>query len=124
MLLDKLKYDILEVMQPKAFAPLNKEIEDLEERIQNKTTNGLRYAAVYGLSHVAFSLTVEVAGKLREFFEKKLLFWVEYMSYLGKIYPLLSSVHFLSKYLKEVMSTEGGDWVSQPVSRKDRSNSS
>jgi len=109
----KLKYNILDVIQPKAFAPLNEEIQDLEERIQNKTTNGLRYAAVYALSHVAFSLTKDIAGKLREIFEKKLLFWIELMSYLGNIYPLLHSVHFLLKRMKEFMASERDNWVSE-----------
>jgi hypothetical protein len=112
ILLDKLKYDILEVIQPEEFAPLNEEIQDLEERIQNKTTQGLRYAVVYSLSHVAFSLTNDVARKLLDFFERKLLFWIELMSYLGKIYPLVQSIHFLSKRMKEFMASEGDNWVS------------
>src|SRR5271169_6095486 len=61
LLSDKLKYDILGVVQPNAFVPMNDEIENLKERIQSRTTSGLHYAAVYALSHVVSSPTKEVA---------------------------------------------------------------
>ena len=123
LLSNKLKYDILDIVQPKAFVPMNDEIANLEERIQSRTTSGLRYAAVYALSHVASSLTKEVTEKLRLFFKSKLLFWIELMSYLGKIYPLVQSVHFLSKHMKEVMASGGDNWVSEWHCERCHSNS-
>jgi hypothetical protein len=122
ILSNKLKYNILDVIQQNEFAPLNDEIENLEERIQSRTTGGLRYATLYALSHVASGPTKEVAMKLRRFFETKLLFWIELMSYLGKIYPLLQSVHFLSKRMKDFMATDGDNWVSRLSSREYHSN--
>jgi hypothetical protein len=103
---------------------LNDEIEDLEKRVESKTTKGLRYAAVYVLSHLESGLTKEVGGELRHFFESKLLSWIELMSYLGKIYPLLESVHLLSKSMKDITVTESGDTVSQLSSVKYNYNSS
>ena len=123
LLSDKLKYDILDVIQPNAFIPMNGEIEDLKERIESRTTGGLRYAAVYALSHVASSPAKEVAEKLRLFFKRKLLFWIELMSYLGKIYPLLQSIHLLSKHMKEFIAGEGDNWVSEWYSKMYHSNS-
>jgi hypothetical protein len=67
---DSLGQAILDVIQPKAFASLYREIVGLEERIQKKTTKGLRYAAVYGLSHVAFSLKLRGRRAARVFREE------------------------------------------------------
>jgi hypothetical protein len=113
LLSNKLKYDILDIVQPNAFVPMNNEIENLKERIESRATSGLHYAAVYAVSHVASSPTREVVGKLRLFFKRKLLFWIEFMSYLGKIYPLLQSIHLLSNHMKELIADEGDNWVSE-----------
>jgi len=123
LLSNKLKYDILDIVQPNAFVPMNNEIENLKERIESRTTSSLHYAAVYALSHVASSPTREVVGKLRLFFKRKLLFWIELMSYLSKIYPLLQSVHFLSKRIKEFVAGERDNWVSECESQRYHSNS-
>jgi hypothetical protein len=114
LLSNKLKYDILDVVQPKTFPPMNKEIEDLEQRIQTTVGSGLRYAAVHALSHVVSCLQEEkIINQLEQFFERKLLFWVELMSYFGKIYPLMQSVHVLSRRMKEMMANPSGSSVSR-----------
>jgi hypothetical protein len=114
LLSDKLKYDILDVVQPKAFPPMNKEIEGLEQQIQTTVPSGLVYAAAYALSHVAVRLQEEtIISQLEQFFERKLLFWIELMSYLGKVYPLMQSVHVLSQRMKETTANQSGSSVSQ-----------
>jgi hypothetical protein len=104
LLTDQLKYDICKVTRPSEFAPLNNEIENLPQLVQAKTSPGLRYAAVHGLSHVSECLQdANVVERLQQFYETKLPYWVELMSFLGKIYPLMTSVHNLKRRIEEVM---------------------
>jgi hypothetical protein len=114
LLSKSLRYDMLDVVQPKAYPPMNKDIEDLEQRIQTTVTTGLRYAAAHVLSHVAICLHEEtITSQLKQFFERKLLFWVELMSYLGKIYPLMQSVHVLSQRMKVMTANQSSSSVSR-----------
>jgi len=114
LLSSKLKYDILDVTRGSEATPMNKSIDDIEQRIQDKVTSGLRYAAAHALSHMAACLHENmVVSQLQKFFESKLLFWIELMSYLGKIYPLMQSVHFLAKRIVEVTVTGDNGSVSQ-----------
>jgi len=104
LLTDQLKYDICEVTRPSEFAPLNGEIENLRQLVQTKTSAGLRYAAVHGLSHVSESLQdADVVERLQQFYETKLPYWIELMSFLGKIYPLMTSVHNLKGRIEEAI---------------------
>lgn len=116
MLSEKLKYDILNVLHQRQFVPPNREIETLETLIQGKTTPGLRYAAVHVLSHVVSCLhNKSVIGQLRQLYETKLLFWIELMSYLGKIYPLMESIHLLASHIRENMRSAAHILVSQSL---------
>jgi hypothetical protein len=104
LLTDQLKYDICEVTRPFELTPLNNEIENLQQLVQSKTSLGLRYAAVHGLSHVSESLQdSDIIGRLREFYETKLPYWIEFMSLFGKIYPLMTSVHNLKGRIEEAI---------------------
>jgi len=118
LLSDKLKHDILDIAQPKTFARMNKDIERLKQQIQEKTTPGLRYAAVHSMSHMAASLhDGAVIRQLRQFYESKLLFWIELMSYLGKIYVLMQSIHSLASCMQDVMKTNDYLLVSTVILR-------
>jgi len=104
LLTDQLKYDICEVTRPSEFAPLNSEINDLQQLVQTKASPALRYSAVHGLSHVSESLLdAAVMERLRQFYQTKLPYWIELMSFLGKIYPLITSVHNLKGRIEESM---------------------
>jgi hypothetical protein len=104
LLTDQLKYDICKVTQPSEFTPLNSEIQDLQQLIQTRTSPALRYAAVHGLSHASESLQdADTMERLQQFYETKLPYWIELMSFLGKIYPLIVSVHNLKGHVEDAM---------------------
>jgi hypothetical protein len=104
LLTDQLKYDICEVTRPSEFAPLNSEVKDLQQLVQTKTSPALRYAAVHGLSHVSESLhDADIVERLQQFYKTKLPYWIELMSFLGKIYALITSVHNLKGSIEESM---------------------
>jgi hypothetical protein len=109
LLSSKLRYDICGLIEPGAFAPDNENVKDLQRRLDEKTTAGLRYAAVHGLSHVASSLGDNaILGRLREFFQRFSLYWIELMSFLGKIYHLMRSVHHLKLQIENGMAMSTG----------------
>jgi hypothetical protein len=113
LLTDQLKYDICEVSRPSEYAPLNSEIKDLQQLVQTKTSHALRYAAVHGLSHVSESLQdADVVERLQQFYETKLPYWIELMSFLRKIYPLMTSVHNLKERIEEVIKDTDASFVS------------
>ena len=79
---------------------------DLEQRLRKSATPALRYAAFHGLSHVAASLqAVEVINDLRQFFESKLLNWIEIMGWYQEIDGVLRSVHDLKTCIEATFSS-------------------
>jgi hypothetical protein len=109
---EQLRYDICGVTIPSAPTPLNNDIADLKERLRKRTTSGLRYAAIYGLDHIApISTNSKVMSRLQVFFQKRLLYWMELMSLLGKVSPLLRSVQALMARIQDVVKgEEGGEY--------------
>lgn len=97
----QLQYDICDVKRLGTRTPLNREIMDLEGRMQESTTLSLCYAALYYLSHVAETLgDKKVLNELKSFFQEQLLHWIELMSLLGKIYMLMQSTHRLKVHME------------------------
>jgi hypothetical protein len=79
---------------------------DLERQLRESTTPGLRYAAIHGLSHVAFSLRGElVISALRAFFESNLLNWIELMGFYCEIRSVMYLVHSLKTRIEVEMSS-------------------
>jgi hypothetical protein len=99
----QLRFDICGVTRPDRSAPNNEEVGDLQQRIEENTTPGLRYAAVHCLSHVASSIgDTVVVTRLRDFFESNLLYWIELMSLLGRVYHLMQSVDYLKRQIEAI----------------------
>ncbi|PVF93849.1 WD40 repeat-like protein [Serendipita vermifera] len=105
---EQLQYDNCGVARPGAPTPLNSEVENLKGRIRKKTTSGLRYAAIHGLWHVApLSTTNKATSRLQVVFQKRLLYWIELMSLLGKVHPFLHSVQALKARIQDAQGEEG-----------------
>jgi hypothetical protein len=105
LLSDQLKYDICGIRRPLEFEPENKSINDVEGRLRTRTTVGLRYATVHGLSHVSASLRNKVIlGMLLDFYKTKMPYWVELMSLLGKISFLILSTQALKRSIEGKMN--------------------
>jgi hypothetical protein len=107
-----LRYDICRVLQPKTAAPNNEEVEDLEQRLEERTTPALRYAATHALSHVRPCLGDEgIVAKLHTFFESKLLDWIELISFLGKVYSAIQELYDLKCGIEEVLKSSSNTMV-------------
>lgn len=104
-----LRYDICGILKPRRYPPENAYIKDLDQRIQKNTTFMLRYAAVFGLSHVASSLQDgAVVEAFRSFLKRDVLHWIELVGLLGKTLNLLRSVQHLKTRIEDSLS-EGSD---------------
>jgi hypothetical protein len=53
-----------------------------------------------------------IVARLQQFYEQKLPYWIELMSYLGKIYPLITSVHNLKGRVEKAMKDTNTLFVS------------
>jgi len=95
----QLRSDICDICNPSL---LNREIEDLPERIDCCIPEALRYSCQYFAYHVAkvsdFDATLTDA--LEEFLSKHLLHWIETMSWLGEIGKAEDCLQVLSGSLK------------------------
>lgn len=100
----RLKYDICDIKQPNEPAPMNKDVQDLEQRLAHKVTPCLRYAALHGLFHAAGCLdNREALSQLRTFFSTKLLNWIELMSLVNNVYTIILALSYLSTCCKDSM---------------------
>ena len=109
----QLKYDICSITNPLEYAPENLDVKDLQSRINENTTPGLRYAAVHGISHVISSREDNATlTRLREFFESNLIYWIELTSLLGEVSGLLQSVYHLKSELEGLDTHSTDDLVS------------
>ena len=93
LVLDDLKFNICG-LESSYFA--NKDVEDLEMRISEHLPPALSYACRFWDDHLEnLDFETDLFGKLRTFFEKKFLFWLEALSLIsdvGLASPALSSL--------------------------------
>jgi hypothetical protein len=79
---------------------------DIKQELHKCTTPALRYAAFHGLPHVAGSLhSVETVQNLRNFFESKLLNWIELMGWYREVRIVMRSVHDLKACIEATLSS-------------------
>ena len=79
---------------------------DLEQQLSKSATTALRYAAFHGPPHVAASLqAVEVIQDLRQFFESKLLNWIELMGWYQEVHTVMGSVYDLKTCVEAMLSS-------------------
>ena len=83
---------------------LNSEIEDLEERINNRISGALRYACQSWHNHLAKpgEDVTNVVLHLRIFLEEKFLAWLEVVSVLGDTRGAVTALERLVPWLQEV----------------------
>ena len=103
----QLKFDICDIRNPSL---LNKEIEDLPERIDHCIPEALRYACQFFAYHVAKVLDFDatLTNTLDEFVSKHLLHWIETMSLLGEISKAEECMQVLAHLLKVRMKLDFG----------------
>jgi len=79
---------------------------DPEQQLYKCTTPALHYAAFRGLSHITASFhAVESVQGLRNFFESKLLNWIELMGWYQEICIVLGSAHDLKTCIEATLSS-------------------
>jgi len=95
----QLKFDICDIRNPSL---LNKEIEDLPERIDRCIPEALRYSCRFFAYHVAKVLDFDatLTDTLDQFVSKHLLHWIETMSLLGEISKAEDCLQVLASLLK------------------------
>lgn len=106
----QLRYNICDMVKPNASTLLNSDVLDLKKPIQANITPTLHYAAIHTFSHVASCLLNEsIISQMRSFFQEQLLYWIEFMSMLGKIYPLVQAIYTLKGSIqKKMLGAERG----------------
>jgi hypothetical protein len=88
---------------------LNKEVEDLDERLEKNIDRGLDYAC----RHWAYHLTVtpsadspaELAELLTVFAKEKMLYWIESLSLLGVLPTAISALEGVTTWCLVSIST-------------------
>jgi hypothetical protein len=95
----KLKFDICNIGNPSL---LNKEIEDLPERVDECISEGLRYSCRSFAHHISklSGLDAILGSALNEFASKHLLHWIESMSLLGEITEAENCLQMLTGWMK------------------------
>ena len=77
---------------------------DPEQQLCKSVTPALHYVALHALSHVTASLhAVQSVQGLREFFESKLLNWIELMGWYREVRIVLGSVHDLKTCIEATL---------------------
>jgi NACHT domain len=102
-MLDNLKFNICQL---ETSYRANKDVPDLDSRINKYILPALSYAYVsWGnhLEHVAFD--GGLFGKLQSLFEKKILFWLEVLSLKSNVGLASRALSSVSKWLKQEVGT-------------------
>ncbi len=97
LLLNDLKFNICDL---ESSYLANKDVNDLNSRIDNNIPPALLYACRFWddhLEHIDFE--TDLFGKLRTFFEKKLLFWLEVLSLTSDVRLASRAVSALNVWL-------------------------
>ncbi|KAF9649788.1 hypothetical protein BDM02DRAFT_3142082 [Thelephora ganbajun] len=83
---------------------LNSEVEDLETRVSDRISDGLRYACRSWHSHLTETKgnVTGVISRLRVFLEEKFLAWLEVVSVLGAVSGAIAGLDQLIGWLQEV----------------------
>ena len=81
----------------------NSDVEDLKERIQKYINPALQYACLSWHAHLVDANTVpalapKIAPALRQFLEKKFLFWLEVLSVLGAVRNAVEALQAIVKW--------------------------
>ncbi|KAG9025283.1 hypothetical protein FRB95_010363 [Tulasnella sp. JGI-2019a] len=81
---------------------LNSEVEDLEDRVRNSLSPGLRYACTQMSEHVSRTRadSVEVNILLREFANMRLMYWLEALSLMGRVHEAVGMASLIESWLK------------------------
>ncbi|KAG8890880.1 hypothetical protein FRB98_002898 [Tulasnella sp. 332] len=83
-------------------ALLNSEVQNLEQRIRDSMSPGLRYACMHMPAHVSHVSTDSrvVMGLVEEFAGSRLMFWLEGLSLMGRIRESVAMVTTIELWLK------------------------
>jgi hypothetical protein len=80
---------------------LNKEVPDMESRIERNISSHLRYASLYWTNHLAASRSDGEALELvQDFMEKRFLFWLEVLSMTKRMNVAAHILSLLSNWMK------------------------
>jgi hypothetical protein len=94
---DELRFNICDL--PSSFIP-DEKVDDLQDRIKTNISAPLAYACSYWTTHASM---VEVPGKVmaeaEEFFERRLLFWMEVMSLRQRLLIGLDGLRRVKQWL-------------------------
>jgi len=99
LLLDGLKFNICGL---ESSYLTNKDVDDLNSRIFKNISPALLYACRFWgnhLEHIGFDTSPGLFGKLRTFFEKKFLFWLEALSLTSDVRLASQAVSALNVWL-------------------------
>ncbi len=97
LLVDGLKFNVCDL---ESSYLANKDVEDLDSRVDKHIPPALLYACRFWgdhLEHIAFE--TDLFGKLRAFFETKFLFWLEALSLTSNMRLALPPLSFLNAWL-------------------------
>ena len=83
----------------------NSDVEDLEERIEKYIDPGLRYACLSWHVHLVNADTIPahaptITPALRQFLERKFLFWLEVLSVLGAVRNAVEALQIIAEWLE------------------------
>jgi hypothetical protein len=98
---ENLKHDICGIDDP---AVLNREVHDLEQRLLERVRGELRYAAIHWMAHLIsgpeISPSDALCVQLLVFCKDHLLHWVELLSLLESLPPVVSKLKQLVKWCR------------------------
>lgn len=86
--------NVCDASQQGNLTPLNKEVDHLQKPILTTMTLALCYSVVHGLPHISLCFSNNsLVSQMRTFFQEQVVYWIEIMSLLAKIDPLVQSMY-------------------------------
>ena len=83
-------------------AAKNSDVDDLEERVEQHISHGLRYSCESWHKHLIYKHTPyipKITSALHHFLEKKFLCWLEVLSVLGSVRDAVDALEVVAEWL-------------------------